>query len=190
MGQGGLKSDALNGSQGCCLRTWRVQEELSCPLPLILGREVWGPVSMLEMTREHIWAICRVGNKDRHWAFATSRSWRMSSVGASQKMCRMQRGLSNWAKSTTVVFHPRISGSWLLSRCHADLIDKMWSRTIFWCLLNFHGNGFPASFTFWVSWSLSSKALLLKVGMVLRLAASAFPWEHDRNAHSWDSPPA
>lgn len=42
---GGLKSDGLNGSQGCCLRTGRVQEELSCSVPPTLGREVWGPVS-------------------------------------------------------------------------------------------------------------------------------------------------
>lgn len=54
MRQGGLKSDGLNGSQGCCLRTGRVQEELSCSVPPTLGREVWGPVSLLEKTREHI----------------------------------------------------------------------------------------------------------------------------------------
>lgn len=131
MGQDSLKSDALNGSQGCCLRTGRVQEELSCPLPLTLGWEVWGPVSMLETTREHIRAICRVGNKDRHWAFATSRSRWMSSVGASRRICRVQSGLSNQAKSTTIVFLSSISGSWLLSRCHAYLIDKWESRTIF-----------------------------------------------------------
>lgn len=50
----GLKSDALNGSQGYCLRTGRVQEELSYPVPPTLGGEVWEPVSMLQQTREHI----------------------------------------------------------------------------------------------------------------------------------------
>lgn len=43
MRQDGLKSDVLNGSQDCCLRTERVQEGLSHPGAPTLGRGVWGP---------------------------------------------------------------------------------------------------------------------------------------------------
>lgn len=64
MRQDSLKSDALNGSQGCCLRTGRVQEGWHRPVPPTLGREVWEPVSTLEVTRGHTGAICRVGDKD------------------------------------------------------------------------------------------------------------------------------
>lgn len=54
MRKDGLKSVALNGRQGCCLRAGRVQEELSCSVPQTFGREVQGPVSMLEATRTHL----------------------------------------------------------------------------------------------------------------------------------------
>ena len=71
----GLKSDALNGSQGCRLRTGRMHEGLHRPVPSSFGREVLQPVSTLEVTGEHTGAICRVGDKNRHWIFATSASW-------------------------------------------------------------------------------------------------------------------
>ena len=63
MRQDSLKSDALNGSQGCCLRTGRVQEGPHRPVPPTLGREVRGSLSTLEATRGHTGAICRVGDK-------------------------------------------------------------------------------------------------------------------------------
>lgn len=53
MRQDGLKSDALNGSQGCRLRTGRMQEGLHRPVPSSFGREVRQPVSTLEVTGTH-----------------------------------------------------------------------------------------------------------------------------------------
>lgn len=107
MRQGGLKNDALNGGQSCCLRMGRVQEELSHPVPPTLDREVWGPVSMLEMTREHIRAICRIGNKDRHWAFATSgKAGESTQLGIPRGLGQCGAGCMDSEKVKTVCLSP------------------------------------------------------------------------------------
>ena len=52
---------------------------------------------------------------------------------------QLGKGYGNTAMA--MPFPSSISGSWLLSGYHADVIDKMWSRTIIClsvCLFNFH----------------------------------------------------
>ena len=125
MRQDGLKSDALNGSQGCRLRTGKMQEGLHRPGPSSFAREVRPPVSTLEEAGEHPGAVCRAGDERPALDFCNEpEPVNQPAEGFSAGLASTERGVPEVRvqPAATALPSSSISGDGGLSRCHADLI--------------------------------------------------------------------
>ena len=145
--QDGLKSDALNGSQGCRLRTAKMQEGLRRPGPSSFAREVRPPVSTLEETGGQPGAVCRAGGERPALDFCNKpKPVNQPAEGFSAGLASTERGVQEGRVQPVATALPSssISGDGGLSRCHADLIDNTWSRTIMCSSFDFYRTASPS----------------------------------------------